>query len=262
VAAAALAVGIGALTLGLVRGAAWGWSSSRVVGALGATVVLGTVFVVRSARHPRPVLELGLLRVRGFAAASLAMLVFSVGFAAMLLSSVVWMQSVWGWSALRTGLAFAPGPLMVPPVAILAGRLAHRVGPGVLSLAGCAAFAAGSLVWVTSIGTHPAYLTAMLPGSLLTGIGVGLVLPTLTAAAATALPPHRFATGSAVVTMARQVGSTLGVALLVVVLGTPGTPAETLLAYRRGWLLVAATGVLAGLASLAFFRRDLVPDPV
>jgi MFS family permease len=180
----------------------------------------------------------------------------------MLLSSVVWMQSVWGWSALRTGLASAPGPLMVPPVAILAGRLAHRVGPGVLTLVGCAAFAAGSLVWIVSIGLQPAYLTAMLPGSLLTGIGVGLVLPTLTATAATALPPHRFATGSAVVTMARQLGATLGVALLVVVLGTPGTPAETLLAYRRGWLLVVVAGGLAGLASLAFFRRERTAGPV
>lgn len=62
--------------------------------------------------------------------------------------------------------------------------------------------------------------------------------------------------------MARQVGSTLGVALLVVVLGTPGTPAETLLAYRRGWLLVAVSAGLAALASLAFFRRDRAPDPL
>jgi len=186
------------------------------------------------------------------------MLLFNVGFAAMLLSTVTWMQSVWGWSALRTGIAFAPGPLMVPPVAILAGRLAGRVGPGVLSAVGCLAAAVGSASWVLAVGVRPEYLTALLPGSLLVGIGVGLVMPTLTAAAATVLPPHRFATGSAVVSMARQVGTTLGVALLVVLLGTPrGLPA-TLAAYQRGWALVAVSCAAAALVSLALLRRPLV----
>ena len=251
----ALAVAVGALTLGLVRGADWGWSSARVLGCLVGSAVLLAAFVARSARHPRPVLELSLFRVPGFAAASGAMLLFNVGFAAMLLSTVTWMQAVWGWSALRAGLAFAPGPLMVPPVAILAGRLARRVGPGVLTVVGSLAAAVGAVSWVVGVGVRPDYLTALLPGSLLVGIGVGLVMPTLTAAAATALPPHRFATGSAVISMARQVGSTLGVAVLVVLLGSPRTTAQTLAAYQRGWAFVAVASLAAALAGLALVRR-------
>jgi EmrB/QacA subfamily drug resistance transporter len=253
--ALALALAVGALTLGLVRGQEWGWLSTQVAGCFAGSAVLLAGFVARSARHPRPILELGLLRVPGFAAAAGAMLLFNVAFAAMLLSAVTWMQTAWGWSALRTGLAFAPGPLMVPPVAILAGRLAQRVGAGVLSIAGCLACALGAVTWVTAVDVRPHYLTALLPGSLLTGIGVGLVMPTLTAAAATALPPHRFATGSAVVAMARQVGATLGVAGLVVLLGTPRTAAQTLAAYHRGWAFVAVASAAAALASLALLGR-------
>ena len=255
VGALALALAVGALTLGLVRGEEWGWTSAQVLASLGGSVALFVGFVVRSARHPRPVLELDLLRVPSFAAASGAMLLFNVGFAAMLLSTVTWMQTVWGWSALRTGLAFAPGPLMVPPVAILAGRLAHRVGAGVLSVVGSLAAAAGAASWVVAVGVTPHYATAMLPGSLLVGVGVGLVMPTLTAAAATALPPHRFATGSAVVSMGRQLGTTLGVAVLVVLLGRPRTTADALAAYHRGWTFVAVACVAAAVAALALVRR-------
>jgi len=250
-----LALAIGALTLGLVRGESWGWTSARVLGSLAASVVLGGWFLARSARHPRPVLELGLLRVRSFAAASLGMLLFNTAFAAMLLSSVVWMQSVWGWSALRTGLAFAPGPLMVPPVAVLAGRVAHRTGPAVLAVAGSLLSAAGALVWVARLGVRADYLRDVLPGSLLTGIGVGLVLPTLMAASAAALPPHRFATGSAVVTMARQVGLTIGVAMLVALLGTPHSASEAVVAYRRGWVFIALASLAAAVASLGLVPR-------
>ena len=78
-------------------------------------------FAVRSARHPSPVLPVALLRVPGFSLASLCNLLFAVPFAAMLLSIVLWAEQVWHWSALATGFAVAPGPLMVPAFA-LAGR--------------------------------------------------------------------------------------------------------------------------------------------
>jgi hypothetical protein len=89
----------------------------------------------------------------------------------------------------------------------------------------------------------------MLPGMLMTGIGVGLTLPTLVSAAVSAVPPHRFSTGSGIVTMARQVGIVLGVALVVTVLGTPA-PRAALEAFGRGYVLTASLAAAAGLASL------------
>src|SRR4051812_11508257 len=109
-----LAAAIGALSLGLVKGQEWGWGSGRVVWSLLLAVLFGVAFVVRSRNHDSPVVELSLFRLRRFAAATAATFVYSAAFAAMLLSSIVWLQGGWGWSPLHTGIAYAPGPLMVP----------------------------------------------------------------------------------------------------------------------------------------------------
>ena len=259
-----LMAGIAAITLGLVKAPAWGWASPATIGSLAAGAILLAVFVRRSARHASPVLELDLFRVRAFAASTVALLLFSASFAAMLLSVLVWAQTVWGWSALKTGIAFAPGPLMVPIFAIAAGRIGHRVPAGVIAITGCVAFAAGAAYWVVAVEADAHYASAMLPGTLLTGIGVGLTLPTLTAIGATSLPQHRFATGSAVIQMSRQVGYTLGVAVLVAVLGTHSGSADQVRAFHHGWEVVAGIAILAAAAATMLQLRILAspaPEP-
>ena len=245
-----LTAAIAALAVALVQGDAWGWGSARVLGGLLASALLTGAFLRRSARHPAPIVELPLLKVPSFAAANTAALLFTVAFAGMLLTSVLWCQEAWGYSALRTGLAIAPGPLLVPPVALGSAALVRRLGPGRLAALGTLLFAGGVGWWTAAIGTHPGYATELLPGMLLTGLGVGLVLPTLIGAAAAALPPARFATGSAVTTMARQIGAVVGVALMVSLIGTPDRPQAVLDGFRRGWTAVIAAVLLAGVAAL------------
>jgi EmrB/QacA subfamily drug resistance transporter len=242
--------GIGALTLGLVKAHDWDWGSGRILGALAGATVCLVIFVLRSARHRSPVIELSLLRERGYGVTLLAAALFSTAFGAMLLSIVLWLQDDWHWSALQAGLAVFPGPLMVPGLSILSGRLSPRFSPGLVIAAGCALFAAGMLWWRTAIGLQPDYVRGILPGMLLTGIGVGLALPTLFAAASSSLPPARFATGSAVINMARQIGFVVGVAVLVAILGAPGTARGRLDAFDRSWLVVAAIAVAGGLIAL------------
>jgi hypothetical protein len=101
----------------------------------------------------------------------------------------------------------------------------------------------------------------MLPGFLIGGVGVGLALPTLTAAAATALPAHRFATGSGVFNMARQIGAVLGVAIVVVILGAPRTPGAALTAFQHGWYAIAAMSVLAAFSSVLIRPAAVAPTP-
>ncbi|MBE1534291.1 MFS transporter [Actinomadura algeriensis] len=249
--AALLTAGIAALAFGVVRSESWGWASPQVLGALAGAAALLALFVLRSARHPAPVLPLGVLRAPAFSPASLANVLFAVAFAAMLLSCVLWCQDVWEWSALRTGLAITPGPLMVPALAIGGAPLARKIGAGPLALVGCAVFAAGIAWWMWRM--TDGYALGMLPGMLLTGVGVGLTLPTLIGAAVAALPPTSFSTGSAVVTMARQVGTVVGVAALIAVLGG-GESARTAADFDAGWLLtIAAT--LAAAAVCLFIPR-------
>ena len=92
---------------------------------------------------------------------------------------------------------------------------------------------------------------------------VGLTLPTLMATGAASLPPHAFATGSAVVNMLRQVGLAVGVAALIAVLGIPHSPLETLVAYQRATWMISAIAFLGGIVGLGLLakRRQTAPVP-
>jgi EmrB/QacA subfamily drug resistance transporter len=251
-AAALITAGVGALTLGLVEGNDWGWGSSRVVGALAVAAIMLAGFVARTLRHHNPLIDPRLFRIREFTGSSAVALTFSTAFGAMLLSIVLWMQQVWGWSALQTGLAFAPGPLMVPLFAFLiTGRLIARFGPGRVIALGASVYAIGVASWALRAGLSPDYVGQVLPGTLLTGAGVGLTLPTFMATGASSLPPDAFATGSAVVNMLRQVGLAVGVAVFVAVLGSPHTPAASLAAFQRGWIVIACVSAGAALTGAA-----------
>jgi len=249
-----LTAAVGGLTGGLVEGPSWGWSSAGVLGLLaGSAAALGW-FLWRCTHHKRPLVELHLLRIPAFRSASAAVFVFGIGFAAMLLSNVLWCQTVWHYSALRTGLAIAPGPAMVPALAVGAGPLSRRIGPAPVAAAGNLLFAAGLLWRVVTVSVTPNYLLDLLPSMLLTGMGVGLTLPTLISASTTALPAARFGTGSALVNMGRQVASALGVALFVTILGTPATSAAAVTAFRHVWLCTAAVSTAAAVTA-SFVRR-------
>lgn len=246
--------GVAALTLGLVKGHDWGWGSGSTLATLIVAALALGLFALHCARAQNPLISAELFRVRTFSGASLVAVLFSIAFGAMLLSIVLWEQDVWHWSALTTGLAVAPGPLMVPLFSFLvAGRAIARFGPGGVIAVGASIFAAGAVWWALAAGTTPDYAGDMLGGMLLTGVGVGLTLPTFMATGASSLPPEAFATGSAVVNMLRQVGLAIGVAVLVAVLGTP-TPPAALSAFQSGWYVVAGASLLAALAGATLLR--------
>jgi EmrB/QacA subfamily drug resistance transporter len=248
--AALLTAGVGALTGGIVEGPGWGWGSAGVVALFAGAVALLIAFAWRTSRHPLPVVEPDLLRVRSFAFANVAGLAFYVGFGAMLLGGVLFLTRVWGESVLTAGLMIAPGPLMAATFSVIAGRLGDRIGHRTLAVTGGLVFALGSLWWALRMGAVPHYAADFLPGFVVGGIGVGLVNPTLSSSAAAGLPPGRFATGAAVYNMSRQLGSALGVALLVAIVGAPA-PAEAVAAFRGGVLIVVGGGVVCAIAAAA-----------
>jgi EmrB/QacA subfamily drug resistance transporter len=257
--AAVLAFGIGALALGLVQAPEWGWTSPRTIVALVLAVAAVALFWVRSLRHPMPVVEPALLRVPAFAWSNATAILFSVGFAANLLLAVLWMQQVWGYSPIRTGLAIAPGPLMVPIFAAVAQALAGRVPVGRLAAFGSLLVGVGAVLVAASVGAEPAYATEILPGWLIGGVGVGFALPTILSAATADLPAERSATGSAVVNMSRQVGTVLGVSLLVALLGNPSGYAEAHTGFTRVWLAVGVSSLLAAAAAIGMTPRTSQP---
>jgi len=185
--------------------------------------------------------------------ACLTGLVFMVSFAAMLLAGVLFYTGVWGYSVLQAGLAFFPGPAMAGVFSVIGSRIGARFGAGPVAATGCGFVIAGSLTWIALLTDEPAYLTHQLPGLLLTGVGVGLVLPNIAAAVASTLPPTSLATGTAVLSAGRQVGAALGVAILVALLGSAaiGGNADD---FDKAWSLIAIGAAAAGAIALTIGR--------
>ena len=247
--------GIAALTLAIVKANDWGWASIGVLSCFFAAVMFLAGFVRHCVRSKNPFVDPSLFKVRSFTGASLAIAPFTAAFGAMLLSSALWQETAWGWSALKTGLAIAPGPLMVPLTSLLfAGRLIARFGAATVTAAGVLFFAAGLAFWIATVGAEPNMLVIS-AGLIPIGIGVGLTFPTLMGVSAGSLPPSSFATGSAVINMIRQAALAIGVAIFVAIIGTPDTLSERIVAFHRGWWIMTAVALVSLLPTYLYIRR-------
>jgi EmrB/QacA subfamily drug resistance transporter len=257
-----LVAGVGLLSLGIVEGQVWGWGSASVLGAVAGAAVVLVLFLARSARHPAPVVELSLFRARSFAVANAGVLLFALGFYALLLGNVLFLTRVWGYSVLEAGFALTPGPLLAAVTAPIGGRLADRYGQRVVALPGGLLFAAGCLMFAAHAPGRPDYAASFLPWMALTGSGVGLSFAAWGSAAVAELPPSRFATGSALSACSRQIGAVLGIAVLIAVIGTPAR-GEALAAFHRAWFLMAMAALGAAALALGLGRvRARDPEAV
>jgi len=256
--AAMLVLASSALMLAIVQGQSWGWASPRILALIAGAVVLSAGFVYWSSRHPAPVLELGLFRARAFSAANISGTLFFAAFGAMLLASVLFLTRVWHEDILTAGLQISPGPIAAAVFAVPGSLLSRRFGERTIAAIGSVLFALAGLWWLRTVGLEPHYASEFLPGWLIGGAGVGFVIPTLASAAAAALPPSRFATGSAVYGMTRMFGIALGIAILIAVLGTP-RGAQVLPAFRSGWEVTVGLAFASAIAALAIGRIRTAP---
>lgn len=230
-----LAGALALLTLGIVQGDEWGWTSIAVLASFAASAALAAWVLRRCTWHPSPVLVTDDLRERSFGVANALTLLASAGFFSYLLANVLFLTSVWGYSVLEAGLALTPGPFVAAAVAAPLGRVLDRHDYRYVVIPGALVWAAG-VVMLTRLGPTPDFVGDWLPAIVVLGIGAGATLPTLGAAAVAAAPGGRFATATALNSVARQLGAVLGVALLVAIVGTP-TPDQILDAFDDGWTL-------------------------
>jgi EmrB/QacA subfamily drug resistance transporter len=256
-----LLLGVALLALALVQGNTWGWGDRRIVACLAATAVLLGGVAWRATRHTPPAIELALFRNRDFSIASLGVFAFAIGLAAKLLCDVLFMTSVWHYSELQTGLAVSASPLITAALAAPAARLAIGIGNRLAAALGGALYGVGCAWYALNMGVHPEYLGVYLPGTLLTGLGIALLLPTLTTVAVLAVPPLRLAAGAGVNAMVRQLGAVMGIAVFVAIVGSP-TPANALRAFHHGWLLAAIASLAATVVALALARPVRVGQTV
>lgn len=247
--------GVGLVTLGVVQGEGWGWSSTRVVGSFAVGAALLAAFARRCARHPAPVLDLALLRLRFFTAANVTALVFSMAFFAMFFTNIQFLQDVWGYSVIGSGLAMSPGPLLAAAFSAPAGRLAQRHGHERVIVPGIALFTAGIAIQLVGSGAEASYWSTYFPATVLTGIGVGLTISTVGSASNAYLPPDRFAMGSAFNATCRQVGAALGIAAVTALRAGTDAGDGLLVGFDRSWTFIVVTAVLSGVVMAALYRR-------
>lgn len=244
-----LIAGVGSLALGIVQTDEWGWGDTRTLLAFAASAVLLPLFILRSATHHSPALDLSLFRSHNFRMANVATLFMSIAFSAMFLGLVLFLTLVWRYSILKAGLTIWPGPLTAALVAGPAGRMVDRVGHRKILVPGALIFAAGSAWLLVRADVDPDVWGVWIPAAIMTGIGVGMSMPSLSSAAVHSLEPNRFAVGSAVNQTVRQIASVMGVALVIALIGSPD-PAEALDAFDRVYALMVVGALITALVSL------------
>ena len=217
-----LIVGVGAIALSIVQSESPRWTRTELTAAVMTGVIALGAFVAWARVASAPLVDLALFRNRTYAFANMATFSFGIAFSMMFFTFFFYMRGIWHYSLPLAGLAITPGPLLVAPVAIISGRIASRVGHRPLLVGGALAYAAAGLWFLLVPGIEPEYLTHWLPGLLMSGIGVGMTLPSLSAAAVNRLPTDQYAVGSAVNQATRQIGSVLGVAITILLLGHAG----------------------------------------
>jgi EmrB/QacA subfamily drug resistance transporter len=239
---------LGSIVLGVSRSDLWGWRDGRTVGAIGAGVILAVVFVQRQRHHPEPILDLTLFRNRSFSAANAGSLLFFAGFAALGVNNVLFLRDVWGYSVMGVGAILLPAPITVAVLAPFTGRLAARYGFRPLLVLGPAAFALSGLGYLFLLGPSAQPLRYLATGEVF-AIAAAIFLPLNAGAAVRDLPADRLSIGGAVNNTFRQIGSAVGVALLIAATGSPGDVMARVRSADRGWVLVvvlAAGSALVG----------------
>lgn len=214
-----LIAGVGGVALATVQLESPNWSVAELVLAGGTGVAALLAFAGWVATAERPLVDPALFRNPTYRYANLAMLSFGVAFAMMFFTFFFFLTGIYHLDLPQAGLSITPGPLMVIPTAILTGRLAARHGHRPYLLAGSLVYAASGLWFLLVPGDEPRYFAEWLPGLLLSGVGVGMVMPSLSGAAVAHLPPIHYGVGSAFNQAVRQIGGTLGVALTILLLG-------------------------------------------
>jgi EmrB/QacA subfamily drug resistance transporter len=261
------AVGLFALTYALIETNTHAWGSARVLGLLGIAVVALAAFVVLELRQRVPMLDLSLFRNPTFSGANAAMGLVGFAMFGVFFYNSLFVQNILGYSAIQTGATFLPMTVLIILIAPVAGRLTDRVGPRWLMGAGLTLLTVSLLLFGTL--DESSTFWAILPGLLVGGVGMGITMAPTTAAAMSSVPVDKAGVGSAVINSMRQVGGSLGIAVMGTVIATsvtvglrsPGYGSQFVDGYHRA-LLVGAVILLAGaVLSVLTVRPTRRPEP-
>jgi EmrB/QacA subfamily drug resistance transporter len=194
-----------------IRGNDEGWTSALILGCFAGSVLLFAAFVAIERRRKFPMFDLSLFRNPTFVGSSVSAFAVCFSVLALIFFLTTWLQSILGYSAVGTGLrmlVFTGAALMFAP---LAGRMSGSVSPQIVLPLGLALVTIG-VFSMTAVSASSTW-TAILPGLVLTGIGLGLMNPTLASTAVSVVPPWRGGMASGMNSTFREAGTAAGIAV-------------------------------------------------
>ena len=207
------AAGLFCLVLGLIQANTWGWTSPKTLALFAIAVVSFPLFAWWELRSSAPMFDFRLLRIRSFTASNITMVLIGATMGGSLFLLPIFLVSVLGYSELNAALAITPMPVAGLLVAPMVGRVTDRIGPRLPSAVGVASFGVGTLLLSQLTGQSTAMSVAW--RVVIIGVGMGFVFPAVSSAAMGSLPAKVAGVGSGTLNTLRQVGFSLGIAVLV-----------------------------------------------
>jgi EmrB/QacA subfamily drug resistance transporter len=254
-------VGLFALTYGLIETNDNAWTSTRVLALFGIAAAALAVFVLLELHQRIPMLDLSLFRDRTFSGANTVMFLVGLAMFGVFFYNSLFLQRVLRYDAIKTGATFLPMTLLIIFVAPAAGRIADRVGPRWLMGAGMTLLTCSLLLFGTLDAASSWW--NILPGLLAGGVGMAMTMAPTTAAAMASVPVDKAGVGSAVINSMRQVGGSLGIAVMGALVATrvsvtpvdPRYTTEFVAGYHRALHVGAAICLAGALVAVSTIRK-------
>src|SRR6266550_1852563 len=256
--------GLVSLVYAITQSGTYGWGSGRTIGVIAAAVALLAAFGWWERRHAEPLMRFGILRTKTVAGANVGGLILGTATFSLFLMLTLYMQQVLGYSPMKTGVAY----LAVAGSAILwsavAAQLVTRIGVKPVLVAGMVALTSG-LVYFTQVSVHGTYLSDLLPGFLLVGVGLGFSFVPISIAALAGVRPAEAGLASGLFNTTQQIGGALGIAVLSTIATSrsshalaDGTALPSALVHGFTGAFVVGAGIAAVgiVAALTLIRRD------
>ncbi|MBA3366099.1 MAG: MFS transporter [Actinobacteria bacterium] len=241
-----------------------GWASFRTIGLLLVSGALIAFFLVWETRVRSPLMPLGIFRNRLLTAANIVGLLQAGGLFAMFFLLTLYMQQVLGFSALQTGIGFLATAGTAVVFAGPSQALVTRIGPKPVLVTGLALLTAG-ILWYTQISVDGSYPVDLLPGFILTGIGIPLSFIPINIAALAGVEEREAGLASGLINTSQQIGGAIGVAVIstvafehaeTLVQSGETPPAALTEGFQWGFWVGGGIWLVALLAAITLMRRE------
>jgi predicted MFS family arabinose efflux permease len=250
-------IGLFALTYALIEANTYGWGSTRILGSFVVAAAALAGFVLLERHQRAPLLPLELFRNRTYTGSNIVVLLVALAMFGVFFFVSLYMQNILGYSAVQTGAAFLPMTILIILIAPIAGKASDRIGSRGLLTAGMTLIAI-QLLLLSRLDETATYWH-LLPAFLIGGVGMALTMTPSAAAATRSVPVEKAGVGSAVLNASRQVGGSLGIAVIGAIMAheAAGQPSVDgfVDGFQMGLLVSAGIAIVGAIVAFTLVRR-------